>query len=131
MALSALDTRRIKTNRSPPREIRNTRCEGIVCVTTNLTMADLQPGVIAMSTSSQSPVYMVASGDLRSSASQVCWPAQEAFENALTQAIRSSGREVVRAHPYDPAKGHGFIDSQRYGMKVFANLPQDAPLIVA
>lgn len=76
-------------------------------------------------------VYIVASGDLRSSANQVCWPAQEAFENALTQAIQSFGREVIRAHSYDSAKGHGFIDSQRYGMRVFADIPKDAPLIVA
>ena len=94
-------------------------------------MAELQPGVSAMSISSTSPVYMVASGDLRSSANQVCWSAQEAFENALTLAIQSFGREVIRAHPYDPAKGHGFIDSQRFGMKVFANIPKDSPLIVA
>ena len=84
-----------------------------------------------MSTSSSSPVYVVASGDLRSSANQVCWPAQEAFENALTHAIQAFGYEVIRAHPYDSAKGHGFIDSQRYGMKVFADIPKDAPLIVA
>ena len=84
-----------------------------------------------MSMNSPSPVYMVASGDLRSSANQVCWPAQEAFENVLTQAIRSFGREVIRAHSYDPVNRHGFIDSQRYGMKVFANIPKDAPLIVA
>src|SRR5215472_17480042 len=94
-------------------------------------MADLQPGVTVMSTSSSSPVYVVASGDLRSSANQVCWPAQEAFENALTHAIQAFGYEVIRAHPYDSAKGHGFIDSQRYGMKVFADIPKDAPLIVA
>ena len=84
-----------------------------------------------MPTSSLSPVYLVASGDLRLSANQLCWPAQKAFENALTQAIRSLGRDVVRAHPYDATKQHGFIDSQRHGMQVFANIPKDAPLIVA
>jgi L-fucose isomerase-like protein len=76
-------------------------------------------------------VYLVASGDLRLSANQLCWPAQEAFENALIKAIQSLGREVVRAHPYDAVKRHGFIDSQRSGMQVFANIPKDAPLIVA
>jgi hypothetical protein len=84
-----------------------------------------------MSKSSPSAVYLVASGDLRLSANQLRWPAQDAFENALTQAIRSLGREVVRAHPYDPVKRHGFIDSQRIGMQIFANIPRDAPLIVA
>ena len=35
------------------------------------------------------------------------------------------------AYLYDPAKGHGFIDSQKYGMKVFRSIPVDVPLIVA
>lgn len=45
-------------------------------------------------------------------------------------AIRSAGREVVRGHAYDPAKQHGFIDSQKYGMQVFRDIPPTAPLIV-
>jgi len=84
-----------------------------------------------MSASSQSPVYLVASGDLRLSANQLCWQAQKNMEDALTQAINSLGREVIRAHPYDPWKRHGFLDGQRYGMEVLAKAPKDAPLIVA
>src|SRR3984885_4096465 len=84
-----------------------------------------------MSTQSQSPIYLVASGDLRPSANQLCWPAQKSFEDALMKAVNSLGREVIRAHPFNPSKQHGFIDSQRYGMEVFANIPKDAPLIVA
>jgi len=45
-------------------------------------------------------------------------------------AIRGAGREVKRGHPFDPAKGHGFIDSQKYGMQIFRDIPRTAPLIV-
>ncbi|MGB9147224.1 MAG: fucose isomerase [Acidobacteriaceae bacterium] len=73
---------------------------------------------------------MVASGDLRLSANQTCWPAQEAAEAALSRAIRQLGHEVVRAHPVSADKGHGFIDSQRYGLEVFQKIPADAPVVV-
>ncbi|HOK45194.1 MAG TPA: fucose isomerase [Bryobacteraceae bacterium] len=45
-------------------------------------------------------------------------------------AIRREGREVERGHPYDPVKGHGFIDSQKYGIEVFRRIPPEAPLVV-
>jgi len=45
-------------------------------------------------------------------------------------AIRNQGREVKRGHPEDPVKKHGFIDSQKYGMQVFRDIPSDAPLVV-
>jgi L-fucose isomerase-like protein len=77
-----------------------------------------------------SPVFMVASGDLRPSANQMCWPAQQAAESALTRAVRQLGFEVVRAHPVVPEKGHGFIDSQRYGLEIFERIPAKAPVIV-
>ncbi|MCG6155735.1 fucose isomerase [Rubinisphaera margarita] len=76
-------------------------------------------------------VYLLASGDLRLSANQVCWPAQQQMEAALTEAIRSMGWEVERAHEFDEAAGHGFIASQRQGMEVFRKLDPDRPLIVA
>ena len=76
-------------------------------------------------------VILVASGDLRLSANQVCWPAQEAVESAITKAVEKFGYKVKRGHPFDPIKKHGFIDSQKYGMQVFRNIPEDAPLIVA
>ena len=53
------------------------------------------------------------------------------MEAALIKALRSEGRKVVRAHPYDPQKEHGFIDSQKMGLAVFRGLDPDAPLIVA
>ena len=54
--------------------------------------------------SSSSPIqqaYLVASGDLRLSANQVCWPAQEAMEAQLTQAFKQHGVTIIRAHAYD------------------------------
>jgi hypothetical protein len=75
-------------------------------------------------------VILVASGDLRLSANRVCWPAQERVENELSSAIRRLGFEVERGHAFDPAKQHGFIDSQKRGLEVFRAIPEDAPLIV-
>ena len=76
------------------------------------------------------PVITVASGDLRLSANQVCWPAQQAAEEAVMAAIRNEGHEVKRGHAYDPEKKHGFIDSQKRGMEVFRGIPKRAPLVV-
>jgi L-fucose isomerase-like protein len=75
-------------------------------------------------------IYLVASGDLRLSANQQCWAAQDAVEKAVTAALEREGAQVTRAHPYNPAAKHGFIDSQKYGMQVFRDIPPDAPLIV-
>lgn len=76
-------------------------------------------------------VYLIASGDLRLSANQKCWPAQARMEESLAAALAAEGWKVVRGHAPDRAKRHGFIDSQRMGMEVFRNLHPDAPLIVA
>ncbi len=78
----------------------------------------------------QAPVYLAANGDLRLSANQKCWPAQKRVEDAVIAAIEGCGRAVIRGHDYDPAKGHGFIDSQKRGMEVFRGIPRDAPLVV-
>src|SRR5437870_1917385 len=75
-------------------------------------------------------VTLIASGDLRLSANQVCWAAQQRVEQAPTNAIQKFGFQVKRAHPLDPVKKHGFIDSQIYGMQVFRKIAEDAPLIV-
>lgn len=82
-----------------------------------------------MSTTNQA--WLVASGDLRLSANQTCWQAQSDMEQALGKAVESFGWEIKRAHPYDPIKKHGFLDSQKAGMEVFKNIPENAPLIVA
>ena len=75
-------------------------------------------------------VYVVASGDLRPSANVKCWPVQQQLEADITRAVESFGWMVVRGHAYDERAGHGFIDSQRKGLDVFATLPPDAPLLV-
>ncbi len=77
------------------------------------------------------PAYLVASGDLRLSANQQCWPAQAAMEKQVVTAFEQLGISVVRAHPYNPLEKHGFISSQRMGMDVFCSIPADAPVIAA
>src|SRR5450432_3938871 len=76
-------------------------------------------------------VILVASGDSRLSANQRCWPAQEALETAVGAAFGDSGARIVRGHPYDPEKKHGFIDGQARGIELFRKIDRDAPLIVA
>ena len=76
-------------------------------------------------------VYLLANGDLRQSANQKCEAAQAAMELQIKAALKAEGWTLKRAHAFDAAKGHGFIDSQKYGMEVFLNIPPDAPLIVA
>lgn len=76
-------------------------------------------------------VLLLASGDLRQSANQVCWPAQQAMELALTEAFAIEGIRLRRAHPVRPELGHGFIYNQRTGMDVFATIDPDSPLVVA
>lgn len=76
-------------------------------------------------------IYLIANGDQRLSANQVCQAKQEEMEKAVISVIEKEGYVVKRAHPYDKEKKHGFIDSQKYGMEVFRNIPPDAPLIVA
>ena len=76
-------------------------------------------------------IQLIANGDLRLSANQKCQPAQAAMEAQIFAAVEALGGEINRAHPVDATKKHGFIDSQKYGMEVFRDIPSDAPLIVA
>ena len=75
--------------------------------------------------------FLVASGDLRLSANQTCWPAQAEMERQIVATFAAEGMTVRRAHPFDEALQHGFIWTQRMGMEVFKNIPPQAPLIVA
>ncbi|MFW5943101.1 MAG: fucose isomerase [Chloroflexota bacterium] len=79
----------------------------------------------------ENEVILVASGDLRLSANQECWPAQKAMEEKLEAVLAKEGYTVRRGHSYDPDEGHGFISSQRMGMDVFQTIDPEAPLIVA
>ncbi|MEI6713879.1 MAG: fucose isomerase [Verrucomicrobiota bacterium] len=76
-------------------------------------------------------VYLIASGDLRLLANQQCHAAQADMERQINVALAAEGWKVQRGHNMDPEKGHGFIDSQKYGIEVFRNIPEDAHLIVA
>ncbi len=76
-------------------------------------------------------IFLVASGDLRLSANQTCWPAQAEMERQILVALNAEGFTVKRAHAYDEAQKHGFIWNQRMGMDVFKSVPPEAPLIVA
>ncbi len=81
--------------------------------------------------SSLKTVLLIASGDLRLSANQKCWPEQSRMEAILGRAVEAEGASLVRAHGVDKGKRHGFIDSQKSGMEVFRRMDPYAPLIVA
>jgi hypothetical protein len=89
------------------------------------------PQSAVSSKASPNEIYLVASGDLRLSANQVCWPAQADMEQKICDAFAAEGWAIKRAHPYDESLKHGFIWNQRMGMDIFKSIPLDAPLIVA
>ena len=77
-------------------------------------------------------VLLIANGDLRDSANQKCWPAQQEMEQALAAAVADAGYELVRAHPYkaeSEARLHRLAE-RRHGSLSPAST-RDAPLIVA
>lgn len=89
------------------------------------------PEVAAPQPVAADEVILVASGDLRASANEVCWPAQAAMEEKLTAAFAAEGIKLRRAHAYDPAGKHGFIQSQRMGLSIFEHIHPEAPIVVA
>ena len=76
-------------------------------------------------------VVLIASGDLRESANEMCWAAQSKMEAGVIAAFESEGVKVRRGHPYDASRHHGFISSQRMGMDVFMGIHPEAPIVVA
>src|SRR5690606_41879654 len=76
-------------------------------------------------------VVVVCSGDLRPSANLNCWTMQQQMEEKLNGALANLGWSSKRAHGYDEEKGHGFIDYQHGGVKIFRGIDKKAPLIVA
>lgn len=78
----------------------------------------------------QKEILLIASGDLRLAANQICWPEQQKVEGLLVKAINKLGYSVKRAHQYDASKKHGLIDSQKMGMEVFRSVDPEKPLIV-
>jgi len=75
-------------------------------------------------------VILIANGDLRQSANQVCWPAQSEAERAVIAAFDAEGLKIRRAHPYRDDLKHGFIFNQRMGMDIFATIDPASPLVV-
>jgi hypothetical protein len=82
-------------------------------------------------TSAPKTIALIASGDLRTSANEVCWAAQLEMEKELAKAVKSCGFQLKRAHQPKRGSKHGFIDSQKKGMEVFANIDPEMPIIVA
>jgi len=89
------------------------------------------PKVLKAESVPANTAVLVASGDLRLSANQECWPAQKEMESKLIEAFTKEGMKVIRGHDYDKVEKHGFISSQRMGIEIFKNIHPDAPLIVA
>jgi hypothetical protein len=85
-----------------------------------------EPGPVAAN-----EVVLIASGDLRESANEMCWPAQSRMEAGLIAAFEAEGIKVRRGHLYDAARRHGFISSQRMGMDVFMGIHPEARVVVA
>src|SRR5258706_6855570 len=89
------------------------------------------PQTVSSTSTRSNEAFLLASGDLRLSANQVCWPAQAEMERQVLAAFTAEGITVKRAHPYDEMQKHGFIWNQRMGMDIFESIPAEAPLIVA
>ncbi len=76
-------------------------------------------------------IFMLTNGDLRQSANINCWPVQQKYEEKLKTALKTHcDLELVRIHDMDEKKGHGFIDNQRQGSDVLAQIDENAPLII-
>ncbi|MEO0965764.1 MAG: fucose isomerase [Planctomycetota bacterium] len=76
---------------------------------------------------------LVANGDLRDSANATCWAAQQELEADAIQAFAELGWTLTRAHDEQPSDfgPHGFINSQKSGREVFADIDPKTPLVVA
>jgi len=89
------------------------------------------PTIVAPEPVAANEIVLIASGDSRESANQLCWPAQQEMEQKIGAAFAGLGYTVRRANDIDPKTGHGFIQSQRMGMEVFQSIHPEAKLIVA
>lgn len=89
------------------------------------------PQIAAPEPAGAAEILLIASGDSRESANQLCWPAQQEMEEKIANAFAGLGYTLRRANAIDPKTGHGFIQSQRMGMDVFQAIHPEAKLIVA
>ena len=56
---------------------------------------------------------------------------QQKMEQMLEASFQKLGWGITRAHGYNADKGHGFIDYQHEGIKIFRNIDKTVPLVVA
>ena len=89
------------------------------------------PNTTPTPTATPALALLLANGDLRLTANQNCWEAQQEMGQSLIDAARTLGYTIERAHPYKKDQRHGFIQSQKEGMEVFRGIDPQAPLIVA
>src|SRR5260221_10982917 len=95
------------------RILRDGKREGMILRPTSLSGERFMPGY-AIPQVRKPPkigkhqVQLVANGDLRLSANQVCWPEQAKMEESLRRALADLGYELIRAHPYKESEKHGF-----------------------
>ena len=68
-------------------------------------------------------IHLIANGDLRIEANRTCEAAQAEMEKQLVAAVEKQGAAVQRAHPFDPEKKHGFIDSNTANISCTALSP--------
>jgi L-fucose isomerase-like protein len=77
-------------------------------------------------------VVLLANGDRRQFANEMCQTAQMECERQLRTAFTKLGYNLVRAHPeVDPKLGHGFIQTQAHGRDVLSRIPRNARVVVA
>lgn len=93
-------------------------------------MTQTLPAAQKKITAEKNEILMITNADLRESANLACWPVQEKYEEKLQYALGRLGYQLKRAHNVDKERGHGFISSQRQGSDLFAQIDENAPLIV-
>lgn len=93
-------------------------------------MTQMLPAAPEKISAGKNEILMITNADLRESANLACWPMQEKYEAKLQDMLGKLGYQMKRAHAVDHQRGHGFISSQRQGSDLFAQIDENAPLIV-
>lgn len=75
---------------------------------------------------------LIASGDTRLAANQLCWPTQKEVEAEARAAFESIGWKTVRGSPerWSDEEPHGFAYRQCQGREIFESIHRDCPLVV-
>ncbi len=75
-------------------------------------------------------VYFLANGDLRNTANAAGWEIQEQAEVLIKRFFENAGFSVIRVHPFNTELKHGFINSQKMGNDIFAEVPEGATVVI-